>query len=567
MTPVKKLALTLIITVGLSIGFAIQQAELPTTKEGTQTSAPTRSRSSQKASSREPIPKVEKLSYQVQRQPGPEPILRWIAQLENTSLTDLPRFSLSLSPPPFVTGMRENRVEDELFSRYWVERDPLNLFKHANILTKESAENLSYSDAYSFARAAIQELVKSNPDKTISLLEKDNQYPLQNRLREVVINSLMREDPERALEYTVKWKNWDIRPELGKEFQAWVEKNPAHAASFVLSESYLASKGDFLIKVAKTWAEKSPEAALQFAISSKSSFAPKLMEESFRTWTKNDLDGAGRWLAQIKDPTTANNLTLILVESWGKESPVAAITWSEAHLHGAQLSKAISSFLPKQVIKNPAEISALLNTFTDPTARSLAELTAADTFFNEFRRQDIQRPPFPAGKDWIEKIEDSVTLGQVLHQASHCWSKEDPESLLSLLNERSDSDFENQTYQVLAIQLIDTAPSKTLDWITRIPSQHLPDATSSAFYSWMKKDPQAADEWFSELPTSDPRASHAFDDLADQITYWPKQKIEAALEPLSSRSRQALKDSLQKAETSSPDRKKARAFVLERIAP
>ena len=561
----KKLTLCLLILIGLAIGFATQQATVPPREEVTQASIAARSQNLPKNSSRQPLPEIEELSRALQFQPGPEPILRWIAKLENTPLKDLPRFAISLSPPFFITGMHENRIEDELFTKYWVELAPENLFQHSVLLTKESAENLGYSDATGYSRAAVQELVKRDPEAAVALLEEDNQYPLQNRLREVVINELMKHDPERALEYTIKWKTWYLRPDTGKAFQNWVKKNPTRAATLILSEPALATSADVLTQTAKVWGRKNPEGALQLAINSDSPYASKFRDEAFRTWAKKDLAAAGRWLAEVEDPTVAGDLTLVLVESWGKKSPTEAITWSQANLQGTQLSKVISSFLPAVIMKSPHSIPELLDAFTDPAARSLAELAAAETYFNDFRTQDIKRPPFPAGKDWIEQIEDPDTLGKVLYEATQYWSKEDPESLLTLLNDRIGDSFNTQTYESIASQLVSAAPAETFDWISRIPSQHRPEATSHAFYSWMSQEPQAANEWFSELPSSDPKAKHAFDFVADQITFWPQQKIEAVLKPLSSQSRQALKESLKRAEANGPDREKARAFVLETI--
>jgi hypothetical protein len=161
-------------------------------------------------------------------------------------------------------------------------------------------------------------------------------------------------------------------------------------------------------------------------------------------------------------------------------------------------------------------------------ARTQAAVQVAKQWFPELSSDKQVTPEMVA---WLGGL-DPVALKRVMEEVQWGWSTSDPKSMSAFLASSGGETIPENVYSLLARELAHKDPAQALDWADHLSRARAVSAGSAAYAEWWGSQPEAANQWLSALPASDPRRE-AFFQSAVKALVWKPQAVQqiAAMSP------------------------------------
>lgn len=522
--------LILLLVVFLLIGLGVQRARSKTNEQNDKPSTHQATKSKRHLSeSRRRL--IDSLGIGADAQEGQEGWLRWIAFLENASLSDLPLFLRQAGNNP--SALR-------LIAEKWLSLDATNGFQY---LLKHFGrdETADFVDHRTFPKLFFRVWLEYNSEEAIASLDQARQLPLSRNLREMVFREISRDDIQRGLELHASWelKSFLIEDYRDSpEFQEWVKANPWEATEQILSHPKADQLSHLIKKLSSHLAEEDPATALQLIFSKERD--PGLAKEVLLRWGELDFSAASEWLSNHSDETQAASLTSTLVEAWAKEDPESALSWSQENLSGQVASEAIQKILNASAFSkqaNPRELLAQIE------SQSLRNQTAVNLVRNIFKDGwDPNNRKYREIIGYFHDIEDPYAMGQILHRTKKFWLKYDREGYYELLSSPKGYSLSPSSYRFQIRSLAYDNIGKAIELVSNAPEQHMVHSIGGVFGVWHKNNRQDAESWAAELAPSDPRRPHLIKEVVSAFINNDAEVVSQGINDLSPTLRTLARD-------------------------
>jgi hypothetical protein len=172
------------------------------------------------------------------------------------------------APAEFSTLIRMVRDEPfavRLVAERWAERDPAGMFSslYADFALPDTMPG-TLPERPMLSVVLSDQWAKSDLPAAIKALTDAPEFSARNEMRWHVANQAFSADAEAGLRL---WGEWGVRgftPDT-KRLEAWIARDPRHAAEAILGSTSGKANEDVLRQVGATWAKSDPAGALRFA--------------------------------------------------------------------------------------------------------------------------------------------------------------------------------------------------------------------------------------------------------------------------------------------------------------
>lgn len=481
----------IVLLVAIAIGFtshAVRHSEGSVRERGESALLVSKSRSGVSLARRSA--EIKSLTKGVSLKGGREEWFRWLASLENASLTDLPQF---------ISLVGNNTTALNLIAERWVELDPEHCFRY--LLTRRGEGDFRYQDSADsvFSELFFKKWIQRDLEAVVVALDRLEALADLDELRGLLVRDILKTDPLRGLTLGSRWKTfhrYDVMPPL---FREWVKKNPRVAveAIFEIPSSH------FLAPFAELWAATDPRAALDFAFEKGGDRGFQFAESVFTKWSQDDFSVASQKLSELPDQQ-ASFLTPILVETWSKSDPVAALDWSTQSLTGKLRNDSIERVVLASAFSKLASPRDLLARIESPQAYHQAVVGLSHKLWGKSYSNDDKK--LAEAITWFDDVEESRTLDKIFSEFTSFLASYDFERLDEFMRSPrahtvSELSFGNGISQYAWYG----APAEAMAIIAEVPSSLIPEASKRVFSQWYEKEPEAAAAWVGDLAVDDPR--------------------------------------------------------------
>ena len=497
--------------IGLSLGFVLRQksavspaeavAKAPRGVNNVPDSAQRNQKSHGSTSVEDDSPLATQLARDLSMSTGVTRWLYWFDAIEQAHPVDYPRLVLLAEKHPNLLGMLAER---------WAKLYPRHLF---DSLVKIAQRRLQLPDKVKnqLTRTLFQEWPKQDPHALVAAVNTvTNIGPLTHWRREAAA-LIVESDPELGLRLMSEWNVENYGPRMNGVAK-WAAANPQHAAEFALAHPSGYATDMALETIGKEWARTDPARALEFA-TGKPAYN-KLAAAALKEWAGKDLIAAANWLVSA-DARTRQRLSPPFVESWAQRDAVAALEWTEANLSGSTLAQAVGGVMRGAAQKDLPKAAQLVADLKPSPARAEAAVAVARKWFPGLTDSRLAAPDAIA---WLTKL-DSQSMRKVLDEISWQWASSDPQSMATFLNSRSYDEVAEHSHSTLARMLARKNPAAALAWADQLPKDRALSTGTVAFSEWSSSQPEAAMNWWRELPANDARRQPFFENAIRSMTY------------------------------------------------
>jgi hypothetical protein len=441
-------------------------------------------------------------------------VARWLCfldALEKAGPNDFPRLMKLAAKDPAML---------QLVAARWGSVAPHALYDYlATNFEKDFDRNLR-----DVAGNFICDWTKRDPDAAIAAMNEPGHVGMRDIWRHDVAATVVNNDAERGLKLFYDWHLESFGPRMNA-INKWAAADPRHAAEFALQYPAGYVTQLTMEAVGKAWAKTDPPAALQFAAANPGEFGTALENATLKQWAGQDLNAAADWLAKA-DASTRNRLSASFVETWAKQDAASALTWSQENLTGSRLSQAVGSVLRGASEKDVAGAAALVTGMDPSAARAAGAASVAQKWFPEFAPGNTV-PAKPEAIAWLGSL-DTQSVRSALNQITWQWATADAKSMATFLQQLPSDNIPNYTDSVVARILARQHPQDALDWAASLPQDRGVNAGADAYSEWRRSQPDAAMNWFNDLPANDPRRQPFFEGAVRSLAWDPQSNDQLA---------------------------------------
>ena len=489
----KRLHLILVVLIAIAIGFVshgLRHSEGSEQESVESKFSPSKSRNGALLARRSA--EIRSLTKGVSLEGGQEEWFRWLAYLENARAADLPQF---------VASVGNNAMALRLIAERWVAIDPEDGLRY--LLTRRGEDDFKYRDSAGslFSKLFFAKWTQLDLEAVVVALDRPEVLPGLDDFRQRLVHEMFERDPRRALALGSRWKAFHRSPRLSTSLREWIQKDPSAAAQAIFA---LPSSG-FLKPLAEFWGERDPKAALDFAFQKGGDRGYQFAEVVFKKWSQEDLSAASQKLSELSE-AEANFLTPILVESWSKSDPEAALDWSQQSLTGRLRNDSIERVVLASAFSKRASPRDLLAQIESPEAYHQAVVGLSHKLWGQNYNKS---PKYREAITWFDDVNEPRTFDKIFPEFSSFLANYDFEQFQELMKSpRAQTVSERSFTYGMDAYASYGEPEEAMDVILEVPSAYLPKSSASVFSSWYGKEPEAAAAWAEDLAANDPRRSH-----------------------------------------------------------
>lgn len=453
-------------------------------------------------------PLATKLEQELATCSGVARWLHWLEAVEKAGPADYPRLARLAQGNPAAIRFLTAR---------WIELYPQNLFDVLAEAFRSGGSRESWRMLNELANTLFRDWPKRDPEAAIEAVNGLQDAGLRDRWRVDVAEGVIETNPERGLRLMSDWHIERFGPRMDAVTK-WAAADPRHAAEFALGNwsGYVSELT--MEAIGKEWAKADPAGALEFAAAKAIPSTEPLASAALKQWAAQNVNDAASWLAQADD-RTRNTLSPAFVEAWAKQDAPAALGWCDANLSGSSLIQAVGGVLKGAADKDVASAAALVSSLSPSSARAEAAVAVAKKWFPELSGDE---PIKPAAIAWLSGL-DNYSIERVVDGIQWGWATTDPNSMAAFLASSAGADIADSAYTILGRELARKNPTKALEWANDLPGDRGLSAGSAAFATWRTSQPEAASEWLTALPPSDPRRTPFFESAVREVAWGDPQ--------------------------------------------
>ncbi|MGJ8726094.1 MAG: hypothetical protein ACSHYB_16175 [Roseibacillus sp.] len=498
----KRLHLILVVLIAIVIGFvshAVQHSSRGAQEQ--LESDHSSSKSQRRALSAQRSREIQSLTKGVLVDGGQEEWFRWLAYLENASLSDLPQF---------VSLVENNQTALNLIAERWVTLDPMDCFRYLLSQRGEVGFRLYDSPAFVFSKLFFAKWIQRDLEAVAVALDSSEALAGLDDLRVILVRELFKIDLSRALALGTRWDTFD-RGRWGGDamptlLQEWAQSDPRAALEAVFE----LPSDNFLAALADLWGESDPRAALDFSFGKGGDRGYRMAERAFAKWSQDDFSAASQWFSELPEPE-ANFLTPTLVEAWSKSDPTAALEWSQQSLTGRLRNDSIERIVIAAAFSKGPTPKDLLASIESPDAYQQAVVGLSRKLRGMNEKQQAE------AISWFDDVEDAPTLNKLLYGSfANFLVGHDFERFQKLVSSPKAQTVSAGTFSyAMGLYVGNGEPEEAMNLILESKSSFIPQATGRAFAHWYRKDGEAAAAWAESLHQDDPRRSHLVQEMGN----------------------------------------------------
>lgn len=310
------------------------------------------------------------------------------------------------------------------------------------------------------AQAALHRLAEQNPDKAIEYLDRFPDFGMKRGLVSVIATAMAKTDPDRAL--------------------ALARDNDPSG-----------TEGLFVGIVAQI-AQFDPQRAMtEAAAISDPRQRQQALSGALLTATQNDPSGAAQLLELISDSNTRRSGIQQIASSWAQQDIDGAIAWAGT-LDAGEKRSAIVKIGQQLVYADLDRAVEFVARVPAGDARQLKQQIAG----NLAQQRSIEEAQ--AFIDQFRGTDDYATLQIAVISTA---VKTDPERARRMAQSIQDEKARDQIYASIAGREAASNPQKALQSLNEIRSDAARrSAITQIAYTWVSKDPAAAESWVRSLP-------------------------------------------------------------------
>ncbi|MFH1498481.1 MAG: hypothetical protein ABII82_11725 [Verrucomicrobiota bacterium] len=377
-----------------------------------------------------------------------------------------------------------------------------------------------------------------------------------HRLLDVALRIWIERDPAAAARWAVSNNRL-----ASLALRAWVKVDPVAAAEWVARLTDPKQLKDLGNHTLPALFDQDPDRALALVMAMPDEIRPGLLRNLIEKLGKTDPAGAiRRFGAQLWDNGKGYNTLSPALREWVKTDPRATIDWlvaqprQHAHQLGhhlgnllnaretdwkqisaividtpgiANLQRTLAGMLSNQGRKDPASVMQFLDATGDRNLRNRVLLQMASSYSN----QEIEKT-LPFALALPESAERNQKLNWLLSQ----WAKHDPTAALDWMGAHHDPGVEFASAAVqtgILVNIANQEPETAIaEWARIEDPKTRKDALQPLAQIWARTDPAAATRWMFEQQRAlspDEQNPYFFSNYSQMIFAWRKTDPEAAL--------------------------------------
>ncbi|MDP0490067.1 MAG: hypothetical protein Q7Q71_03325 [Verrucomicrobiota bacterium JB023] len=447
-----------------------------------------------------------------QEEGGEESWLRWLAELENATLADMPRF---------VSHVPDHGPARDLVVERWLDLGPdeaIDYFQK-KFAAGEMGAGMLDPDVQ-FVAILFDAWAKRDLDGAIAALEAMEAFPFLEKRIARLAELLAGKEPERAIRLAMRHnvhrsgRTFLVR---GGRLRDWIQRDPETVAELIFAWG----REDYALKdLAKHWGASSPKDAIAFGLARGGSNAQEFVDEVFQSWARRNYGEAAQWLSDEASDEEASLFTAPLVGVWGESDPQAALGWCEENLEGMPLVESVGRLVIGSVDSKGVSAGDLLARIDDERVHREVAVRLAHSLWGKGLDEEgaklveerlawfdhIREP-----QTWERIIPNLTLLGE--YEAGAKWFREfvEREEAAQLGRYASES---------LLLGIAGQGDyAGSLAAVELMNKPHQEELYASLFSGWVKREPEAAADWLENLDGTDSRRAHLGMDLAQRFFY------------------------------------------------
>ena len=428
---------------------------------------------------------------------GEDNWLRWVAELENASIGDLPRFQESLT--------RENDTARRLLVERWLDLDPEAGLQYFVERFEEGEMGVKFGDQeVGFMREFFRLWADRDVREAIAAVEGVKSFPHLNEIHKVLGPALAKSDPEEALRYGLRQglhRSGYYFFVSGKSLRNLIRKDPVVTAELMFEWGESSSKqARELIKI---WSKSDPKKAIAFGLGRSESAGGRFADEVFQAWAKRDYEGASDWVAEEASEKEALLFTAPLVEVWAEDQPVAALSWAEEKLTGEVLQESAKRIILGALEKEENDVGELLQVVQSSEVHHEVVVALAEKLWGTGASQSRPKADRELHLErlaWFDHVTDQRSLNQLAEYFTRATSEVGTEwlegfassSRMSLLDR-------NGASSVLRNLAREGDYERSFEMMEFVDERYQRSVASDVFVTWLRRDLEASIVWMDEV--------------------------------------------------------------------
>ena len=515
----KKFPVFLLALIALIIGFTIHSVRHSEKQNSPQADSQGQAKSSRNRSHNDQKNQIKTLGKNLNSTGGDEAWFRWLAYLENASLSDLPNY---------VEQAGNDPVALSLIAERWVTLNPQDCFEY--LLSLRESGDFSHEDSSGnlFSKLVFTKWAQRDLEAVVTALDHSEAPAGLQKLRKLVVDIVLETDVQKAFALGNRWKSFHSSQSIPPQLVEWAQRNPqaAVSAAFQISSNSFASPespGPFLKQLSEIWGKKNPQAALEFALREGGIRGYRFGDLVFAQWASDDLTAASQWLSGLSDEQV-EYFTPTFMKLWGESDPLAALDWSQELLSGRLLSESIQQVIAASARSEDVSPRDLLGRIESPEVHHQAVLALAHEIWGHgIRGGGFGDPQNGASHilekiSWFDDVDDPRTLNEIFISLTGPWSQADPEGFKTFLASERAQSVSPSRFGSAMYSLADDDPQETMVFIAGLSNKLIPEASAATFSVWHAKSPDEAIAWATQLSPNDPRRAHLTEDMRGAFT-------------------------------------------------
>ena len=213
----KKFPVFLLALIALIIGFTVHSVRHSEKQNSPQADYQGQAKSSRNRSHNDQKNQIKTLGKNLNSTGGDEAWFRWLAYLENASLSDLPHY---------VEQAGNDPVALSLIAERWVMLNPQDCFEY--LLSLRESGDFSHEDSSGnlFSKLVFTKWAQRDLEAVVTALDHSEAPAGLQKLRKLVVDIVLETDVQKALALGNRWKSFHSSQSIPPQLVEWAQRNP-----------------------------------------------------------------------------------------------------------------------------------------------------------------------------------------------------------------------------------------------------------------------------------------------------------------------------------------------------
>ncbi|MBK1833306.1 hypothetical protein [Roseibacillus ishigakijimensis] len=432
------------------------------------------------------------------REGGEEAWLRWVAELENATVEEMPRFLEALP--------KRSGVAMDLIVERWLDLGPEHAWQHYQERFARGVMNSGYSSReVSLMRALVRRWAEEDLEGVLAAMEEGKALPYLQEFHRELAPRLAKVDPERGLRYALK--NGMHRSGYsfflsGEPLQRLIDGDPRVAAELIFEWDESRTR-DARKQLIERWGLQNPQKAIRLGLDRDDGMGELFADEAFVAWAEEDYAAASAWVEGEASVQEASLFIAPLVDVWSREDPFAALQWAEEQLPGSELTATVKRLILGAIDREGVDAGELLRRVRSPDGQQEAAVALAEALWGSGSSGETSNGGETDRERlaWFDHITDEETINQLLLSFTRVKTEEGRQWLQEFARSERMALLERHRATLLIQQLQDpNNVGESFKLVEFVDERWREQCRADLFERWYVHDPDSSASWLEENP-------------------------------------------------------------------